>query len=108
MMIGYSLQKKKALHKPAIITHDEVITYEQFTERVARIQSFYHDELLQENGMKIAIKLGNNPGFLEVFFASALLGYSCIPMDSKWTSDEEAYVRNSSKPDLIVTDEVLG
>jgi long-chain acyl-CoA synthetase len=109
MIIGQNLTSYNTSQpsKTAIIHNDSKISYEQFTENVSSIQHYLEKQNgLQQESCRIALKLGNEPAFLETFFAAVLLGYSCIPLDPKWTPKELEHVLNKSKPDLVITPEL--
>jgi long-chain acyl-CoA synthetase len=105
MIIGEHLNEFKAVQpdKAAIITQDSSINYQDFVSHIESIQNYFEDKLDNKLDTRIALKLGNEPSFLEVFFAATMLGISCIPLDPKWTREELDHVIGISKPDLNVT-----
>ncbi|MFD1736434.1 AMP-binding protein [Bacillus salitolerans] len=109
MCIGNNFTQiiEKDRQKIGLIYEEKTLSYEQLVQHIGSIQQYLLDTLgTQEKTRRIALKLGNEPSFIEVFFASVMLGYSCIPLDPKWTDEQLDYVLKNSKPDLIVTNDL--
>ncbi|MBM7661403.1 long-chain acyl-CoA synthetase [Bacillus mesophilus] len=108
MIIGQPLltYKDSQPNKPAIITNSRIVTYQDMTIHIASIQSYLMSKLGTGSEIRIALKLGNEPAFLETYFAAILLGYQVIPIDPKWTKAELEHVLDSSRPNLIVNSHV--
>lgn len=89
--------------KPAILYEDQVITYRDFYRSIYQIQQ--HLLLLRQenNPQKVAILIGNEPAFLELYFAVVTLGWTAIPFDPKWSKREAIGIMKAAEPDLIVT-----
>ncbi|WP_456277839.1 AMP-binding protein [Bacillus sp. AK128] len=108
MTIGQELltYKHSQPNKAAIIYKNRTITYIEFINHIESIQNYLKRLYGEQNDVRIALKLGNEPAFLEVYYAAILLGYKCIPIDPKWTAINLENVLKTSKPELIVTAEV--
>jgi long-chain acyl-CoA synthetase len=108
MILGQNLTNYQYTQpsKPAIIIKNTKISYEQFSKYVGSIQHFLEKEKGLHKGSRVALKFGNEPAFLQTFFAAALLGFSCIPLDPKWTQTELDHVLGESEPDIVVTPHV--
>lgn len=105
--IGYNTARfaSNQPHQTAIIFGEHHITYREFHQHVCQIQ---HHLLTYENHKdqhKVALLIGNEPVFLELFFAIAKLGWIAIPFDPKWSEQEAVQIMNNVQPDLIITSE---
>ncbi|MFZ3590632.1 AMP-binding protein [Bacillus sp. DJP31] len=108
MIIGEHLQDYQSIQpsKPAIITENQMITYEQFVYNIMKIQKYLTKHFGNQPKLRIALQFKNEPAFPEVFFAAVMLGHSCVPLDPKWNGNELNSALESSKPDLLVTHKI--
>lgn len=51
----------------------------------------------------MALLIGNEPAFLELFFAIVTLGWVAIPFDPKWSAQEAIRINDNAQPDLMIT-----
>lgn len=104
-MIGSSLRAlaEATPHKIAIQTETEQITYHTFYKHVTAIQEQLLQTVGQGPGKRVALFLGNEPAFLEAFFAAALLGWAAIPIDPKWSQREREAILAECRPDAAVS-----
>lgn len=51
----------------------------------------------------MALLIGNEPAFLELFFAIVTLGWVAIPFDPKWSEQEAVRINDNAQPDLMIT-----
>ncbi|RLQ97330.1 AMP-binding protein [Falsibacillus albus] len=108
MYIGENLKTISALYpnKPAIIQNHKIITYKNFNENVEQVRNrlYSHFNGSQEK-RKIAFRLKNSAAFLEVFFGVASMGWTAVPLDSKWTQNELKHAIGIAEPDLIILED---
>lgn len=103
-MIGQTISTHAA-HSPnkaAIITKNETITYEVLHFRISQIKASLVKKLGTEKGKRIGLLIGNDPSFIEVFFAVSSLGWIAIPFDPKWTQKEMIDIIDECRPDLLI------
>ncbi|HLR79658.1 MAG TPA: AMP-binding protein [Bacillota bacterium] len=104
MGIGFNIRKiaQQQPHKKAIIYGKDVLTYGQLYDTICHIQTYLHTCKNGKKRQKVAILIDNEPAFLEVFFATVMLGWIAIPFDPKWSVKEAEHVMNEVKPDLCI------
>ncbi|QGS69132.1 AMP-binding protein [Oceanobacillus sp. 143] len=59
----------------------------------------------KNNPQKVAILIGNEPAFLELYFAVLTLGWIAIPFDPKWRKRDIVKIMKTADPDLIIISE---
>lgn len=103
--IGKNIQKFACLDpdKVAIYYEEQTITYKEFTHKVSIYQDFLRQEVNTNNYHKVALLIGNELAFLELYFAIIMLGWTVIPFDPKWTVAEAHYIKDISEPTLLIT-----
>ncbi len=89
--------------KPAILYEDQVITYTEFHRNICQIQQHLLSLKRESNPQKVAILIGNEPAFLELYFAVITLGWIAIPFDPKWSKREFVGIMQTAEPDIIIT-----
>jgi fatty-acyl-CoA synthase len=105
MILGETLAKARRLHssKQAVVCGGQRWSYGQFCDRAARLGSF-----LATSGVghqdRIAILHPNCHYFLETYYAAALLGAVCVPINSRLSPREMAYILNHSESKALVVD----
>ncbi len=107
--IGSQLEQfaKTQPDKPAIYFQDTIITYKSFKENIASYQKQLRELLNTQHPQKVALLIGNEPMFLEVYFAVIMLGWVAVPFDPKWTKNEARLIKEMAEPDLIITSEAF-
>jgi long-chain acyl-CoA synthetase len=105
MGIGQTIQKTAQAepNKPAMIYENTIISYKQFYDTVNRLRMQLQRLISNGKQPEIALCLGNEPAFLEVFFATVTLGGVAMPLDPKWSERETTEVLAKTKPDIIIT-----
>lgn len=88
--------------KIAIYYGEETITYKEFTNHVAMYQSLLLERADSLESQKVALLIGNEPVFLEVYFAVIMLGWTAIPFDARWTEPEAVYIKEMTNPTMII------
>lgn len=107
--IGALLDHYVKIHpnKIAIYYEDTSITYKSFKQSILNYQNHFKKMLDPNQTQKVALLLGNQPRFLEVYFAVVMLGWIAVPFDPKWTKSEADNIKNQVQPDLIVTNDAF-
>lgn len=90
-------------NKKAILYEDRVITYDDFYRSISREQQHLLYLRRESTPQKVAILIGNEPAFLELFFAVVTLGWTAIPFDPKWSEREAVQIMKVAAPDLVIT-----
>ena|SRR5699024_8706590 len=105
MGIGQTIQKTAQAepNKPAIVYENTIISYKQFYDTVNRLRMQLQRLISNGKQPKIALCLGNEPAFLEVFSATVTLGGVAMPLDPKWSERETTEVLAKTKPEAIIT-----
>src|SRR5699024_2801179 len=81
-------------NKIAIYYEDTSITYKSFKQSILNYQNHFKKMLDPNQTQKVALLLGNQPRFLEVYFAVVMLGWIAVPFDPKWTKSEADNIKN--------------
>lgn len=105
--IGANLEKQAYLkpEKIAIYYNDTEITYKMFAQHVAAYQKKLCQKVDASKSPKVAFLLGNEPMFLEIYFAVIMLGWTAVPFDPKWSIAEAKHIKNMAEPDLMITND---
>ena len=72
---------------PAVVTRDIVITHSEFRDMVCR-RATRLAELGVSRGDIVGVNLKDNPEHLAALFALARIGAAALPMDWRWTVEE--------------------
>lgn len=89
--------------KTAILYENQVITYAEFYRTICRIQQHLLSRKRDNSPKRVAILIGNEPAFLEMYFAVITLGWIAIPFDPKWSKRDIERIRKTVDMDLIIT-----
>lgn len=90
--------------RPAILTGEKTLTYEQFYRRLLRCAHALHGMGVGK-GDRVAVLLMNSPEYLELFLATALYGAVVVPMNIRLGIDEMAFWLNDSGAKVLVVDD---
>lgn len=104
MTIGNQLEQftQKKPNKTAIYFQDKTITYHDFYKKVQQYKTLLQQHTKTDKAQKVALFIGNEPAFLEAYFAVITLGWVVIPFDVKWSGQEAARVMEMAEPGIIV------
>ncbi|MBO1001739.1 AMP-binding protein [Pseudogracilibacillus auburnensis] len=104
MTIGNQLETfaKEQPDKVAIYYQDKTISYDDFYAKVQQYKAALLKKTTTYEPQKIALLIGNEPAFLEVYFAVITLGWIAIPFDSKWSEREATRIMEMADPHMIV------
>lgn len=97
---------KKSAQHPAIIFHDEQISYQRLSEGANRLCAVLRSWGVTK-GSRIAYLGENHPSFVEVFFATTQLGGIFVPLNTRLTPLEHNFVLNDSGATVLVVSESL-
>lgn len=90
-------------NKAAIYFQDKTITYREFYEKVEQYKAFLQHQAKTNHAQKVALLIGNEPAFLEVYFAVITLGWIAVPFNVKWSEQEATRVMEIAEPDILVS-----
>lgn len=103
MGIGQTIHQtaRRFPEKPALIYEGEVLTYKQFYETVCKLRT-HLKKLAPNEKPTIAMLIGNEPAFLELFFAVITIGGMAAPFDPKWSKQEAETMLRKIQPDVVI------
>lgn len=88
---------------PALITPDEVVSYDELHARSRRVAALLHDAGLRR-GDGVALVLPNRREFLEITWGCQLSGLYYTAVNTHFTADEVAYVIADSDARAVFVD----
>ena len=105
MNIACCVQRWSELHpqKPALIFEEQTINYDQLNRRF-NSTACWLQSIGIEKGDRIAVMLRNEPEFIELYLACALLGAIFVPVNFRLVLHELAYILENARPRLFVFD----
>ncbi|MCK5086990.1 MAG: AMP-binding protein, partial [Melioribacteraceae bacterium] len=83
--------------KTALISKDEVITYNQLLLNVTKYSTLFDGV----NASKIAIYAENRPEWVYSFYSGMMTESILVPIDFMLPVDELSYILNDCKPEVI-------
>ena len=93
---------EKNPNKPAIITDEKVVLYQQWHEDVQRAAAAFSTE--ESVTRRVALFLPNGYLFLQLFAGACEAGWANIVGDMRWKKDEIVERLRQTSPDLIIAD----
>ncbi|MDY6966014.1 MAG: AMP-binding protein [Halobacteriota archaeon] len=90
--------------RTAIIFGEKRFTYQEFKERINRLNNGLYD-LGIKSGDHIAALLGNSNAFAEVIYGTGLAGITTTPINWHLKGNEIEYIVNNSDSKAIIMDE---
>ncbi|ASN07154.1 AMP-binding protein [Virgibacillus necropolis] len=105
MGIGKNMKQIAQKHprKTAIYFDDKKISYGDFYRSICQLRQNLEELSQEKQSQKVAILIGNEPAFLELFFAVVAMGWVAIPFDPKWSRREAVQIMDEAEPDLLIT-----
>lgn len=82
-------------HHPAILDEDVRMTYAEFGERVKRLAGSMQEMGIQK-GDRIGLLMLNSFRFLEIYYASFLLGAIVVPLNTRLSGPEISFILNDA------------
>lgn len=109
MSIGIKLKDiaEKYPDKAAVIYEGSTMSYPCFYHSVCQLRQQLKVISQQNRSQRVGVLIGNEPVFLELFFAIVTLGWVAIPFDPKWSRREAEKVMNKAKPDIIISNKTF-
>jgi fatty-acyl-CoA synthase len=89
--------------RPALVTADRIVTWRDLRERVHSLAGWFSDHGLGAEG-RLALVLGNRPGFVESAAAGALVGAKVMPVAPHLPADAMRDMLARIDPTVVVTD----
>ncbi|QPC98125.1 class I adenylate-forming enzyme family protein [Qipengyuania soli] len=86
------------------IYEDERVTYDAWFRAVARLAAEFQSRGVAK-GDRVALAMRNLPEWPVAFFAAAVIGAICVPLNAWWTGPELAFGLANSGAKLLVCDE---
>ncbi|HEA66341.1 MAG TPA: fatty acid--CoA ligase [Desulfobacterales bacterium] len=101
---GLRHQAKLNPSAPAVSCGDAQYTYGQFNERVLRLGNALTDQGVRK-GDRVATLLLNCHRYLELYYATAVIGVTIVPLNYRLAPKELEYIMNDSESGTLFTDE---
>ncbi|MEP6843670.1 MAG: long-chain fatty acid--CoA ligase [Pseudolysinimonas sp.] len=86
----------------AIVFRDQELSYSLLSERVDRLASALHTRSIG-HGDRVAFLGGNHPSFIETLFAVAQLGAVLVPLNTRLSAPELAYMLQDSGARALIS-----
>src|SRR6476619_6302466 len=83
---------RKTPDRVAVVHDGNGLTYRDLNERVARLAHVLRDDLGVSRGDRVGYLGPNHPAFLETLFAVSALGAVFVPLNTRLTTREYAYM----------------
>ncbi|HEY8588705.1 MAG TPA: long-chain fatty acid--CoA ligase [Naasia sp.] len=90
----------------AVVFRDRSMSYEELAGRVDRLAAALQHRGVQE-GDRVAYLGGNHPSFLESMFATAVLGAIFVPLNTRLSVPELAYMMTDSGASVLISSSAL-
>ena len=90
--------------KVAIHDRDKTITYGHFNQRVNRLANTFLSQGFKPNE-NISIMLRNCSEYMEIVFALAKIGVTCVPINVRLVGEEIKYIMNNSDSRALILEE---
>ncbi len=87
--------------KPALLFRERPVTYREFWERVSRLAGGLIRAGLRP-GDRIACVTANHPAFLEIYFASSLIGSIFVPLNFRLAAAEVLFQLKDADPSILI------
>ena len=106
MNVLYALRRAKAFHgdRIAVYDGDRTLTYAQFYDRALRAGNVLRS-LGVKRGDRVAVLMLNSPAYLEMYYATALIGAVVVPINTRWNQADIAFILEDSGSSLLVLDD---
>lgn len=103
MNLLLTLRRALALwpNREALVDGEKRFTYRQFAERVNSLASAFSARGLGV-GQVVAVIAPNGHEFMEAYYASALIGAVCNPINFRLNAQEIAFVLNDSQAKIVI------
>lgn len=89
--------------RPAMVCGEEVISYAELARRVARLAAFLHHRGVRA-GERVALHMGNGPGYLIGFFAACRLGAVPFNVNYRYLESELEYLYGNAAATVAIVD----
>ena len=103
---GLRHQAKLNPDRPAISCRESKFSYGEFHERVVKLGNALMD-LEVKKGDRVATLLLNCHCYLELYYATALIGAVIVPLNYRLAPKELVYIINDSESETLFVDEDL-
>jgi long-chain acyl-CoA synthetase len=103
---GLRHQAKLNPSAPAVSCGDIQYTYAEFNERVLRLGNALIDRGVRK-GDRVASLLLNCHRYLELYYATAVIGATIVPLNYRLAPKELEYIMNDSESETLFVDETL-
>ncbi|HVT00251.1 MAG TPA: AMP-binding protein [Solirubrobacterales bacterium] len=93
---------------PAVLGGGRTLTYDQLHDRVIRLANVLREDFGIKPEGRVALLSRNRPEMVEVFFAAALGGWTCVPINYRLAPAEVAEIVADAEPSLFIAEPELG
>jgi long-chain acyl-CoA synthetase len=103
---GLRHQAKLNPSRPAVSCGETKFTYAEFHERVVRLGNALRERGV-EKGDRVATLLLNCHRYLELYYATAVIGATIVPLNYRLAAKELEYIMNDSEAGTLFVDDSL-
>lgn len=102
----YALRRARDFHgsRTAVYDGDGTLTWAQFYERAVRAGNALRS-LGVKRGDRVAILMLNSPEYLELYYATALIGAIAVPINTRWNLQDIVFALNDSESAVLALDD---
>ena len=105
MNVLYALRRARRFHGSRIAIHgDRPVTYDEFYDRCLRAANALAG-LGVQRGDRVAVLMQNAPAYLELYYATALIGAVVVPLNTRWNLPDIAFTLRDSESVLFALDD---
>lgn len=108
MKTTYGLHRSLLLNRHGLAFHleDGSLSWEQVGDRVARLAGALATLGIRQ-GDRVAVLMLNQHRYIELYLAVAWAGAVIVPLNTRWSRDENAYAIGDCTPSLLVVDRAM-
>ena len=102
----YALRRARDFHGARVAVHDDdrTLTYAQFYERAVRAGNAPRSLGVKRDD-RVALLMLNSPEYLELNYATALIGAIVVPINTRWNLQDVVFALNDSDSVVLALDD---
>ena len=106
MNLMFCLRRAVQFHgaKPASITPQGSVSWNDLFARVQRVAAFLYDLGIRK-GDRVAVWMLNSHEYLELYYATMMAGIVIVPLNTRWNESDVAFTVSDSESTALIVDE---
>jgi long-chain acyl-CoA synthetase len=106
MNVLYALRRARDFHGECTAVYDgqRTLTWAQFYERAVQAGNALRS-LGVKRGDRVAVLMLNSPEYLELYYATALVGAVVVPINTRWNRGDVLFALNDSESSVLALDD---